>query len=121
KGRGDRGVRLVDGHPHRGNLHEPLENGVGHDGGCGLDQSITLAAESAARRVDDLIVANRKGELVGAGGFRELDVENDIELEGLAYVRLVRHHSVVGVEHKPGHEYTVAHRVPRIAAATRNA
>ena len=51
----------------------------------------------------------------------EIDVEHEVELEGLPDLGLVLHHAVIGVERKSGDEYGVGHRALRMAAATRSA
>ena len=78
--------------------------------GRGLHQPVAPGAERLARDVDHLVVADRVGELVGARGFRQVDVEHKIELEGLADLGLVRHDAVIGVQREPADENLVAHR-----------
>ena len=65
EGRGDRGVRLVDRHPHRRHLGKAREDRVGDRAGGRFDQPIAPGAERLARDLDDLVVADRVGELVG--------------------------------------------------------
>src|SRR5262245_46507571 len=64
EGRGDRRMRLVHRHPHRGDLGKAMEHGVGNGAGGGLDQTIAARAEHLACELDHLIVADRVDELV---------------------------------------------------------
>src|SRR5207249_8897879 len=89
--------------------------------GCRLDQPIALGAKGLAGHLDDLIIADRVGELVGTAGCHEVDIEDEIELEGLSNLGLVLHHAVIGMQRKPGDEHGVGHRASRMAAATRSA
>src|SRR5262249_25178868 len=71
--------------------------------------------------LDDLVVADRVGELVGARSGREIDVEDEIELEGLPDLGLMLHHAVIGVQREARNKDGVGHRASRMACATRNA
>src|SRR6187455_2071131 len=82
EGGGDRGVWLVDGDADGGDLLETGEHGLGDGAGGGLHQAIALCPERLARNIDHLIVADSVGELVGARGLRQIDVEHEIEVEG---------------------------------------
>src|SRR5215467_2143166 len=121
KGRRDRRMRLVHGDPHPQDLREPVEDGFGHRAGRGLDQSIATGAKSPARDVDDLVVAHGMRELVGARRRGQIDVEHEVELEGLPDLGLVLHHAVIGMQRKPGDEDGIGHRALPMAAATRSA
>src|SRR6266545_2386457 len=121
EGRRHRRVWLVHRHLHRRDLGEGVEHGVGDRAGGGLHQPVALRTEHAARHLDHLVVADRVHELVRVRGGREVDVEHEIELEGLPHFRLVLHHAVIGVQRQPSDEDRIAHRASRIAAVTRNA
>src|SRR5262249_2971991 len=71
--------------------------------------------------VDHLVVADRIHQSVAARGRGEIDVEHQIEREGLADLGLVLHHAVIGMQRNPVHEHRVAHCALPIAAATRKA
>src|SRR5436190_8454973 len=118
---GDRGVRLVDGDADGRDLSEAIEHGIGDGASGGFHQAVAFGAERLARRIDHLVVADGVGELVGAGGLREIEIEHEIELEGLADLGLVLHHAMIGVQRQPTHEHLVGHVLFRRAAATRNA
>src|SRR6516165_9989642 len=121
KSRRDRGMRLVHGDPHPQDLREPLEDGFGDRAGRGLDQPTPTGAERLARDLDHLVIAHGVRELVGARSRGEVDVEHDVELEGLPDLGLVLHHAVIGVQRQPGDEHGIGHRALRMAASTRNA
>src|SRR4051812_29001000 len=125
EGRGDRRMRLVHGNPDSCDLAELVQHGLGNGSGRGLDQPIALSAERLARHQDHLIVADRVGKLVGARRLSEVDVERQIEREGLADLRLVLHHAVIGMQRQPSDEHLIAHApgllLPRMEAATRSA
>src|SRR5882672_4665447 len=118
---GDRRMRLVNRYPHRRHFCKAREDRIGDRAGGGLDQPIALGAERPARDLDDLVVADRVGELVGVRSGRKIDVEDEIELEGLPDLGLVLHHAVIGVQREAGNEDGVGHRASRMAFATRNA
>jgi hypothetical protein len=86
-----------------------------------LDQSMSAGAEGETRNIDDLIVAHRVRELIGARRRAQIHIEHEIEPEGLSHRGLVIHHAVVGVYGKAGDEHRIGHRALRIAAATRSA
>ena len=94
-------MRLVDGDADGGDLLETVEHGIGDRAGGGLHQAIALGAERLAGDIDHLVVADGVGELVGAGGLRQIEIEHEIELEGLADLGLVLHHAVIGVQRQP--------------------
>src|SRR5579862_269368 len=121
EGRGDRRVRLVHGDADAADLWELVEHRVGDRAGGGFDQAIAAGAECLTRRLHRRVVGHRVLELVGARGLGEVDVERQIEPEGLADLGLVLHHAVVGVEGETADEYRVAHRACRMAAATASA
>ena len=114
-------MRLVYGDPHSQDLREPLEDGFGDRAGGGLDQPIATGAKRPARDLDDLVVAHGMRELVRARRRGEVDVEHEVELEGLPDLGLVLHHAVIGMQCKPGDEDGIGHRALPMAAATRNA
>src|SRR5215510_9238667 len=118
---GDRRMRLVNGHPHRRHFCKAFEDRIGNRTGRGLDQPIALGAERPARELDDLVVADRVGELVGARSGREINVEDEIELEGLPDLGLMLHHAVIGVQREARNKDGVGHRASRMARATRSA
>src|SRR5260370_20557035 len=60
-------------------------------------------------------------ELVGARSRGEVDVEHEVEVEGLPDLRLVLHHAVISVQRKPGDEDGIGHLALPMAAATRSA
>ncbi len=97
------------------------EDRIGDCAGRGLDQPIALGAERPARDLDDLVVADRVGQLVGMRGGREIDVKDEIELEGLSDFGLMLHHAVIGMQRKAGNEDGIGHRASRMAFATRSA
>ena len=39
----------------------------------------------------------------------QIEVEHEIELEGLADLGLVLHHAMIGVQRQPAHEHLVGH------------
>src|SRR6516165_3832447 len=121
KGRCDRRVRLVHGDPHPQDLREPVEDGLRDRAGRGFDQPIATGAKRLARHLDDLVVAHRMRELVGARSRGEVDVEHEVEVEGLPDLGLVLHHAVISVQRKPGDEDGIGHRALPMAAATRSA
>src|SRR5262245_25308760 len=121
KGRCDRRMRLVHADPHPQDLREPVEDGFSDRAGRGLDQSIATRAKRPARDLDDLVVAHGVRELVGTRSRGQIDVEHEIELEGLPDLGLVLHHAVIGVQCKPGDEDGIGHRALPMAAATRRA
>src|SRR5262249_61358684 len=84
-------------------------------------QPITTGAKRLARHLDDLVVAHRMRELVGARSRGEVDVEHEVEVEGLSDLGLVLHHAVISVQRKPGDEDGIGHRALPMAAATRSA
>ena len=69
-------MRLVNGDPHRCHFGKARQDRIGNRTGGGLDQPIALGAESPARDLDDLVIADRVGELVGMRGGREINVED---------------------------------------------
>ena len=78
---------------------ESREHGVGDRAGGGLDQPVAFCAQKASlAHLDHLVVGDRVGELVGRAAAREIDVEHEIEREGLPDLGLVRHHAVIGVQ-----------------------
>ena len=77
-----------------------LEHRVGDGAGGGLDQPVAARAERLARRLHHQVVGDGVLELVAARRFGQIDVEHQIELEGLADLGLVLHHAVIGVEHQ---------------------
>src|SRR4029079_14150139 len=95
---GDRGVRLVDGDADRRDLSEAVEHGIGDGARGGFDQAVALGAERLARGIDHLVVSDGVSELVGVGGMREIEIKHEIELEGLADLGLVLHHTMIGVQ-----------------------
>src|SRR5262249_3075478 len=121
KGRCDRRVRLVPGDSPPRDLREAIEDGLGDRAGRGFDQPIATGAKRLARDLDDLVVAHRMRELVGARSRGEVDVEHEVEVEGLPDLGLVLHHAVISVQCKPGDEDGIGHRALPRAAATRNA
>src|SRR6266700_2615298 len=118
---GDRRMRLVNGHPHRCHFGKAREDRIGDRAGRGLDQPIALGAERPARDFDDLVVADRVGELVGMRGGRKINVKDEIELEGLPDFGLMLHHAVIGMQREARNEDGVGHRASRMAFATRSA
>src|SRR6266700_2617374 len=80
----DRRMRLVNGHSHPRHFGEARKDRIGDCASRGLDQPIALGTERPARDLDDLVVADRVGQLVGMRGGREIDVKDEIELEGLS-------------------------------------
>ncbi len=97
------------------------QHGVGDRAGGGFDQPIAARAERLARRLDDRVVGNRVLELVAARGGVEIDIEHEIEPEGLPDLGLVLHDAVIGVQRQSVDEDRVAHRARLIAAATASA
>src|SRR4051812_17614807 len=75
EGCGDRGMRLVDGDPDGGDLLETIEHRFGNGAGGRLHQAIALGPEGFACDIDHLVVADGVGELVGARGLGQVDVE----------------------------------------------
>src|SRR5262249_1125147 len=121
KGRCDRRVRLVHGDPHPQDLREAIEDGLRDRAGPGFDQPVATGAKSLARDTADPVLAHRMRELVGAGSRGEVDIEHEVEVEGLPDLGLVLHHAVISVQCKPGDEDGIGHRALPMAAATRNA
>src|SRR6516164_282823 len=121
KGRGDGRVRLVHGDLHARDLREATQHGFGDRAGGGFHQSVAARAEGEALDIDDLVVAHRVRELVGARRLAQIDVEHNVEPESLPDRALVLHHAVIGVHGKAGHEYGIGHRALRIAPTTRSA
>src|SRR5689334_16231357 len=117
----DRGVRLVNGDADGRDLSEAVEHGIGDSAGGGFYQAVALGAERLARGIDHLVVTDGVGELVGVGCLREIDVQHEVELEGLADLGLVLHHAMIGVQRQPTHKHLVCHKLFRRAAATRSA
>src|SRR5665213_3560887 len=109
EGGGDRGMRLVDGDADRGDLVEGRQDRIGNGAGCGLDQTVALGAKRLGGDVHDLVVADRVGELVGARGLLEIDIEDEIEPEALADLGLMLHHAVIGVQRQPVNEHPVSY------------
>ncbi len=105
----------------RANLREALKHRLGDGAGGGLDQPVAARAERFARRLHHHVVGDGVLELVAARGFGEIDIERQIELEGLPDLGLVLHHAVIGVQRQPADEDRVAHRARLIAAATASA
>src|SRR6266567_5027144 len=118
-------VRLVDRDPHGRHLREAFEHRVRNGAGSRLDQPVALCAKNLCRRIHNLIIADRMGELVGARRLAEVDVEDEIERERLANVGLMLQHAMIGMQRKSGDEDSVAHVLlfdaVRIALATRTA
>src|SRR5262249_39438543 len=106
---------------HPQGLREPVEDGFGDRAGRGLDQSIATRAKRPARDLDDLVVAHGVRELVGTRSRGQIDVEHEIELEGLPDLGLVLHHAVIGVQCRPGDEGGMGPGALRMAGATRRA
>src|SRR4051812_49143048 len=80
EGSSDRRMGLVDGDADRQHPIETLQHGIGDRAGSGLHQAVPLGAERLAGGIDHLIVADGVGELVGARGPRQVDVEDEVEL-----------------------------------------
>src|SRR5262249_13046224 len=78
-------------------------------------------AERLARDLDHLVIAHGVRELVGARSRGEIDVEHDVEREGLPDLGLVLHHTVISMQREPGDEDGIGHRALPMAAATRSA
>src|SRR5262249_4343276 len=95
-----------------------IEDGLRDRAGRGFDQPIATGAKRLARDLDDLVVAHRMRELVGARSRGEVDVEHEVEVEGLPDLGLVLHHAVISVQCKPGDDDGMGHRAPPMAAAT---
>src|SRR5262249_55974434 len=121
EGRRDRRVRLVHGHPHARDLGGPAEHRFGDLAGRGLDQTMPTRAEGGSRDNHHPGVTHGVREFVGAGRRAQVDVEHEVEPEGLSDRALVLHHAVISMHAKTGDEDVVGHRAPRIAAATRSA
>src|SRR5262249_1475073 len=121
EGRRDRRMRLVHRHAHGRDPWEAFEDRIGHRTGGGLHQPVAALAEHAAGEIDHLVIADRVHELVRLRCRGKVDLEHEIELEGLPDLRLMLHHAVVGMQRQPANENGAAHRASRTAAATRNA
>src|SRR5580700_5121184 len=121
EGRGDRGVRLVHGDANAADLGVVLQHSLGDGAGGGLDEAIAARAERFRRRLHHLVVGHGVLEHVGARGFGEVDIEHQIELEGLPDLGLMLHHAMIGVQRQPADEDGVAHRARLMAAATASA
>src|SRR5262249_32464149 len=121
EGRRDRRMRLVHCHAHGRHPGEAFEDRIGHRAGGGLHQPVAALAERAAGEIDHLVIADRVHELVRLRCGGKVDLEYEVELEGLSDLRLMLHHAVIGMQRQPADEDGVAHRASRIAAATRNA
>src|SRR5580700_7488819 len=121
EGRGDRGVRFVHGDANAVHLGVMLQHRLGDGAGCRLDQPIAARAERFRCRLHHLVVGDGVLEHIAARGFGEIDVEHQIELEGLSDLGLVLHHAVIGVQRQPADEDGIAHRARLMAAATASA
>src|SRR5580704_1565626 len=121
EGGGDRGVRLVHGNANAADLGVALQHGLGDGAGGGFDQPIAARAECLRRRLHHLVVGDGVLEHVAARGFGEIDIEHQIEREGLPDLGLVLHHAVIGVQRQPVDEDRIAHRARLMAAATASA
>src|SRR5262249_38489123 len=102
-------------------LREAPQHGFGDRASGGLHQSVAARAEREARDIDDLVVAHRVCEPVGARRRAQIDVEHNVEPESLPDRALMLHHAVVGMHRKAGDEYGRGHRALRIAPTTRSA
>src|ERR1700722_4445185 len=121
EGRGDRGMRLVHGDANAAHLRGGFQHRLGDGAGGGLDQAIAARAERFRRRLHHLVIGDGVLELVGVRGFGQIDIQYQIELEGLPDLGLVLHHAVIGVQRQPADEDGIAHRARLMAAATASA
>src|SRR5260221_7842475 len=123
EGRGDRRMRLVDRDADRGHLLKAAEQCIGDGAGRGLYQPVALGAKRLARDRHHLVVADRIGELVAARCLGQVDVEHEIEREGLADLGFVLHDAVIGVQCEPADEHLIGyapatHLIARRALST---
>src|SRR5262249_56299683 len=110
---------LMHGDPHARDLRESAEHRFGDRASRGLDQSMSAGAEGETCNVDDLIVAHRVRELIGAGRRAQVHIEHEIEPEGFSHRGLVIHHALVGVPGKAPDQYGIRPGALPTPAATR--
>src|SRR5277367_3976123 len=94
EGRSDRRMRLAHSDANAANLRIVGEHRLGDSASGSLDQPIAARTERFTRGLHQRLIRHRRLQLIGAGGFAEIDVENEIEPKRLPDLSLVRHHAV---------------------------
>src|SRR5439155_21878609 len=89
KSRRDWRMRLVHRNPHVLHLAEAFEKGLRDGTGGALDKTIATGTKRLARNLHDLIITHSVSKLIGAGRFRAVDGEHQVEGEGVSDFRLV--------------------------------
>src|SRR5882757_1599426 len=121
KDRGDRRMRLVDGDLDRPDARKRRQDGIGHRAGGALQQLVIGVLEGGGRGCDHVGVRHGIDQPVGERGFRQVRKQFEIDHKALSDLGLVVHHAMAGMDHEPGDENAIGHRLFQITIATRSA